>query len=120
MLVTDTVGFIRNLPLQLVASFRSTLAEIREADLIIHVADASDETVEQKIEVVNETLANIGAKDKTKLLVFNKIDRVFDDMVIERLRKHYQEAIFVSAFTGEGINSLLERLVRFVEKQMVN
>lgn len=119
VLVTDTVGFIRNLPLQLVASFRSTLAEIREADLIIHVADASGEAVEQKIEVVNETLANIGAKDKPKLLVFNKIDRVFDDMVIERLRTYYPQAVFVSALTGEGINSLLGRLIRFVEKQMV-
>ncbi|MEO0010187.1 MAG: GTPase HflX, partial [candidate division WOR-3 bacterium] len=105
-LVTDTVGFIRNLPVQLIASFRSTLSEVREADLIIHVADISDPQVEMRIDVVNETLAAIGAANNTRVLVFNKIDRVFDESIVSRLSPRYPDAIFLSALTGTGLDRL--------------
>jgi GTP-binding protein HflX len=74
-LLSDTVGFIRKLPTKLIESFKSTLDEIREADLLIHVVDISHPAFEEHIEVVNETLREIGASDKPSLLVFNKIDQ---------------------------------------------
>jgi GTP-binding protein HflX len=74
-LLSDTVGFIRKLPTKLIESFKSTLDEIREADLLIHVVDISHPAFEEQIEVVNETLREIGAADKPMLLVFNKIDQ---------------------------------------------
>lgn len=119
IVITDTVGFIRNLPPQLVASFRSTLAEIKDADMIIHIADASDKLVEQKIDVVNETLHEIGASDKPTILAFNKIDRVFDNFQIMRLAEHYPDAVFISALTGEGLNRLIAGVEKFLEKHLV-
>ncbi len=116
--LTDTVGFIRNLPPALVASFRSTLAEIRDADVVIHVADASDPFVEQRIDTVSETLDLIGARNIPVLLVFNKIDRVFDETKLVRLKERYTEAVFVSAHTGEGIEKLLQRLLGFIYQRM--
>src|SRR6056297_3674365 len=76
IIVTDTVGFIKNLPHQLIASFRSTLEEIKEADLILHIIDASDEEVDNKIKVVENELVELGIQDKPILKVFNKIDLI--------------------------------------------
>src|ERR1051326_96136 len=73
-LLSDTVGFIRKLPHQLVESFKSTLDEVREADILIHVADISNKSFEDHINVVNQTLLDIKAHDKPTILVFNKID----------------------------------------------
>jgi len=119
IVLTDTVGFIRNLPPQLVASFRSTLAEIKYADLIIHVADVSDAMVERKIDVVNETLQSIGVEGKPIILTLNKIDRVFDDLRLTRLKALYPDAIFISAVTGAGIDNLLNRIAAFIDSQLV-
>lgn len=117
--VTDTVGFIRNLPVQLVASFRSTLAEIREADLVLYIADISDPQVESRIETVRETLSAIGAGEKPRLLVFNKIDRVYEEGVISRLRRCYGNAVFISALTGAGLEQLHQAIERCVDQQRV-
>jgi GTP-binding protein HflX len=73
-LLSDTVGFIRKLPVELVESFKSTLDEVREADLLVHVVDISHPTFEEQIEVVGNTLADIGCTDKPVIMVFNKID----------------------------------------------
>jgi GTP-binding protein HflX len=118
-LITDTVGFIRNLPVQLVASFRSTLAEIRDADLILHVADISDPQVEMRIDVVNETLATIGAGNNPQILVFNKTDRVFDDGQLNRMAGRYPDAVFISAREGTGLDRLQAVIRRFLENRMV-
>ncbi|MGB9742068.1 MAG: GTPase HflX [candidate division WOR-3 bacterium] len=118
-LITDTVGFIRNLPVQLVASFRTTLAEIRDADLILHVADISDPQVEMRIDIVNETLITIGAGNHPQILVFNKTDRVFDDLLLDRLAARYPDAVFISAQSGTGLDRLQTAIRRFMEKQMV-
>ena len=75
-LVTDTVGFIRKLPHHLVASFRGTLEEVRDADLLLHVIDASAPNWEHQVEVVNEVLVQVGASDNEVILVFNKVDRL--------------------------------------------
>ncbi|MCL6465842.1 MAG: GTPase HflX [candidate division WOR-3 bacterium] len=119
IVLTDTVGFIRNLPTQLIASFRSTLAEIKYADLIIHVADVSDAMVERRIDVVNETLQSIGVEGKPVILALNKIDRVFDDLRLTRLKALYPDAIFISAVTGAGIDNLLNRITAFIDSQLV-
>ena len=119
VLVTDTVGFIRNLPTQLVASFRSTLSEVLEASLVLHVVDASDEQVDRKIDAVNDTLTEIGAGDKPVLMVFTKRDRVFDDAALNRLGRSYARSVFVSGQTGEGVDELKAEMLRQVEKAMV-
>jgi GTP-binding protein HflX len=119
VLVTDTVGFIRNLPPQLVASFRSTLSEVREASLILHTVDAGDEQVDRKIDAVNDTLAEIGAGEKPVLVVFTKTDKVFDDIVVSRLKRSYAGSVFVSGQTGEGVDGLRAELLRRVEQTMV-
>src|SRR5690606_36739217 len=75
-LLSDTVGFIRKLPTHLIESFKSTLAEIKEADILVHVVDISHPNFEDQIAVVNQTLSELGAGDKPILLVFNKIDLV--------------------------------------------
>lgn len=117
--LTDTVGFIKNLPHQLVASFRATLSEIKEADLILHLVDASVEDVEAKIKAVNETLKAIGALAKPSIIVFNKIDRVFEDEILKRLKRNYSDAVFISSLTGEGIEDLKDKIANFMENQLV-
>lgn len=119
VLITDTVGFIRNLPIQLVASFRSTLAEVRDADLILQVADISDPQVENRIDIVNETLTAIGAGNNPQILVFNKIDKIFDDSVLHRLAVKYPNAIFISAQEGTGLDKLRLAIRKFMESRMV-
>ena len=103
--LADTVGFVRHLPHQLVEAFRSTLEEVGQADLILHVVDASDVDPEAQIRAVREVLADIDALGVAEQLVFNKVDAANADMVI-RLRRLFPEALFVSALTGDGIDKL--------------
>ncbi len=117
--LTDTVGFIRNLPTQLIASFRSTLAEIKDADLILHIADASAPQVNEQIAAVKETLQGLGVGEKPTLLIFNKIDRVFDETVLLRLKEHYEDSVFISALTGYGIEKLLKKIRSFVNRLLI-
>ena len=94
-LLSDTVGFIRKLPTQLVESFKSTLDEVREADLLLHVVDISHPTFEEQIESVNKILTEIKSIDKPTIMVFNKIDAYAhetideDDLITERTKAHY-------------------------------
>ncbi|MCP4582804.1 MAG: GTPase HflX [candidate division Zixibacteria bacterium] len=109
-LLTDTVGFIRKLPHNLVASFRSTLKEANTADMLIHVVDFSAHDIEHRIDVVNEVLAEIKAGDLKRLLVFNKID-VAENLDMRRyLMAKYKGCRFVSAKTGEGLDTVIEAL----------
>jgi len=111
-LLTDTVGFIRKLPLTLVESFKSTLDEVREADILIHVVDISHPSFEEHIQVVTATLAEIGAADKPTILVFNKIDlyvaeeETTDDLKNSYLRDSAQKTVFISAEKKENIEEL--------------
>ncbi len=117
--LTDTVGFIRSLPHQLVASFRATLSEVRDADLLLHVVDASDAHIDRHVDVVNDTVKEVGGKGRPVLMVFSKKDRVFDDAVLDRLDRNYVQAVFVSGTTGEGVEQLRQAMLAMVEKQMV-
>ncbi|MEO0077802.1 MAG: GTPase HflX [candidate division WOR-3 bacterium] len=118
VVITDTVGFIRDLPAQLVASFRSTLSEIRDADLILHVVDASNGAVDMCIDAVNQTLEAIGAAVVPVQMVLTKADRVADSEVIAELRRKYRGALVVSGVTGDGIDRLRRELVRRVRQRM--
>lgn len=113
-LLTDTVGFIRNLPTQLVASFRATLREIVEADVVLHVADASDTHLEDKIEVVHRLLEELEADRIPSLLVLTKCDLLFDSDVKAKLARRYEGAVFVSALHRQGLDELLEGIKRMV------
>lgn len=112
-LLTDTVGFIRKLPHQLVEAFSATLEETRLADLILHVADASapEEEMEAMLSAVDSTLEEIGAGDRPRLLVLNKIDAV-DEERRQELFVRFPDAIQISALTGEGLDELRAAIVR--------
>ena len=104
--LTDTVGFIQKLPTKLVESFKSTLDEIREADLVLHIVDAADTDFEKQAKTVDEILNQIEAGDIRRIMVFNKID-LLDDGLLASLRYRYPEALFISAHDGSGIDELL-------------
>jgi GTPase len=145
-LLTDTVGFIRKLPTTLIESFKSTLDEVREADVLLHVVDISHPSFEEHIEVVNSTLAEIGAADKPTVLVFNKIDlyqqtadedfwdeeneaaseplveQVPAQTLIERLKKSYiahkaDHVVFISAEHKENMDELRELIFKLVKEK---
>ncbi len=107
--LTDTVGFVRHLPHDLVEAFRSTLEESVLADLLLHVVDGSDPDPEGQIRAVRTVLGEIGASDVAEQLVINKIDRA-DAAALTALRSQYPDAVFVSARTGAGLPELKERV----------
>ncbi len=132
-LLTDTVGFIRKLPTQLVESFKSTLDEVREADLLVHVVDISHPNFEEHIDTVNRTIADIGVKDKPTLMVFNKIDlytheeKQEDDLSPKQKKhlnledwkktwfaKYANNVVFISARNHENTDELKNRLYESV------
>lgn len=108
VLLSDTVGFVRNLPHHLVASFRSTLEEARHADLLLHVVDASSPEAERQIQTVYQVLGEIGIEVKNVLLVLNKVDRVEDQSMVDVLRRHYDDTVTISAVTRMGLDRLAE------------
>lgn len=114
VLLSDTVGFVRDLPHHLVASFRSTLEEARHADLLLHVVDASHPEALQQIETVYRVLEEIGVEASNTLLVLNKVDKVPDRSLIDVLRVRYGDSVSVSAATGEGI----DRLTKLVSERL--
>jgi len=107
--LTDTVGFVRHLPHQLVEAFRSTLEEVADADLVLHVVDAAHPDPESQLEAVQAVLAEVGADPLRQVVVVNKID-LADAGVIDRLLRRVPGAVAVSARTGAGIEELLERI----------
>ena len=136
-LLSDTVGFIRKLPTQLVDSFKSTLDEVREADLLLHVVDISHPEFEDHIESVNQTLADIKSNIKPIIMVFNKIDAYKhltieeDDLITEKTKKHYtleewkttwmnnvgqEKALFISATNKENFEEFRERVYETVRE----
>ena len=108
VLISDTVGFIKKLPHQLVSAFRATLEEVVEADLILHVLDASDPDRDEKHQVVLDVLQEIGAADHPRLTVYNKADLLGSDDALPMLRS---DEFMVSAVTGEGLDKLVEAIV---------
>ena len=110
MLLSDTVGFIRDLPHHLIASFKATLEESRQADLLLHVADASSPAVYQQIGAVYRVLEELGIEEKDTLLVLNKIDALTDRAQLDGLLGRYPHAVPISARRGQGLGQLAGRV----------
>lgn len=124
VLMTDTVGFIQKLPTELVAAFRATLEEVAQADVLIHVVDASHVNMDAQVAAVEEVLEDLGAGGKTVLTALNKIDRLDrNDPEIQNwlawAQQEYTNAVPISAQTGEGIPLLLDTLDEILRNQMV-
>jgi GTP-binding protein HflX len=109
LLLSDTVGFIDRLPHALVAAFRATLEEVVEADLMLHVIDASNPEWERQVAAVERVLEEVGATDAPAVRVFNKVDVISDDER-RRLREAHEDSAFISARTGDGVGALLDRI----------
>lgn len=118
VLLSDTVGFIRNLPHNLVESFHATLEEVRQADLLLHIVDAASPDAESQIDAVNKVLKEIGCDNKDIIIVFNKIDQA-DKIEVEILRKNVPDASMISALKGTGIGELEERLEKIISVRQV-
>jgi GTP-binding protein HflX len=136
-LLSDTVGFIRKLPTQLIESFKSTLDEVREADLLLHVVDISHQDFEDHIQSVNQILMDIKSNNKPTIMVFNKIDAFknlsidSDDLITEKTTKHYtleewkktwmnnvgeKNTLFISATHKENFEELREKIYEAVRE----
>ena len=134
-LLSDTVGFIRKLPTNLIESFKSTLDEIRETDLLLHVVDISHPDFEEQIEVVNQTLADIGAADKPVIMIFNKIDNytwiekeeddltpkekcniTLEELMQMNIAKSTQNTLFISAKTKENLEEMKKTLYEKIKQ----
>jgi len=116
VLLSDTVGFVRDLPHALVASFKSTLEEARQADLLLHVVDVSNPNAEQQVATVEQVLEEIGVEIRDFVLVLNKVDAVENRETIDLLRAKYTSSVTVSAKTGKG----LEQLAAIVAERLAN
>ena len=110
ILLTDTVGFIRKLPHGLVESFKATLEEVVQADLLLHVVDVSHPQVDEQIVAVNTVLSELGASDKPTLMVFNKVDQLNGTNPLSRLHELYPNSVAISAKTGAGVEELLSEI----------
>jgi len=118
VIFTDTIGFIRDLPPALIYAFHSTLEEILDSWLILHVVDSSDENFGKKIEVVEETLKELGSEDIPRLLVFNKMDKLNPDSA-NFIKNAYKEAVFISALRKEGLEDLKKKIHEILEKSLI-
>jgi len=120
VLLSDTVGFIRELPHHLVASFKATLEETRQARLLLHVVDASNPLADEQIKAVNNVLKEIGCLDKPTLLVLNKVDRVEDRSRLDVLMAQHRRSIAVSAATELGLDELREAVIEALSADFVD
>jgi GTP-binding protein HflX len=119
VLLSDTVGFIRKLPAHLIASFKSTLAEAVEADVLLHVVDVSHPRHEDQIRVVKETLESLNAGSKPTVTVLNKIDKVEDRSGLKDLLKVHEPAVGISATRGINISGLKEKVLALAEHDTI-
>lgn len=119
VLLSDTVGFIRKLPHKLIESFKSTLDEVRESDVLLHVVDVTHPRFDDHVRVVRTTLQELGALDKPMLMVFNKVDALEEHGILGALRAEHPDAAFVSALRSIGLEDLKRRLLDVIEQDFV-
>ena len=119
ILISDTVGFIRKLPAHLVASFKSTLNEVRDSDIILHIIDFSHPYYEDHLKVVEDTLKGYGSAEKKEIKVFNKVDIIKDKSKIEYVRNTYPDSVVISAQKGINISSLKKTIEDLIEESFV-
>jgi GTP-binding protein HflX len=116
-LLTDTVGFIRNLPHHLVAAFRATLEETEEATLLLHVVDASHPRMEEQMAAVHTVLQELGVDDKPTITVLNKSDRVRDTFMLREFVANHHDAAYISALTRDGLPHLLDKIQQVLDRE---
>ncbi len=119
ILLADTVGLIDKLPHDLVASFKSTLDEIRHANLLLHVVDISHPDFRNQLRIAEELIRELGADEIPVVLVFNKIDRITDEDTVDLMKRQYPEAVFVSCRKGLGLDNLRQAVVRKYEANLL-
>lgn len=117
VVLSDTVGFIRKLPPTLIASFHATLAEVREADLLLHVVDSSSAVMEQQIAAVEEVLKTIKADEVPVVMVFNKVDKAYSKTILLAYRRRYKESVAISALNGTGLDQLKEMIRAHIDRR---
>ena len=117
VLLSDTVGFIRNLPHNLIASFRSTLGEIRDVDLLLKVFDASSRNIHEHIDTVEEVLKEMDMPNKTNIIVLNKIDAITDPQQLSGLKTRFKEASFISSLKNIGLKELSDRIEKTITSE---
>jgi GTP-binding protein HflX len=120
VLLSDTVGFIRDLPHHLIASFKATLEEARQSRLLLHVVDAASETADEQIKSVNTILKELGCADKPALLVLNKVDRLADRSYLDVLIRHHPRAVAISAATGAGLDDLRDAVIEALSAEFAD
>jgi len=123
VLFTDTVGFIQKLPTQLVASFRATLEEVTEADILLHVVDLSHPNMDEQVAAVEEVLESLGAGNKTIVTALNKVDKLDlsqaeDEELVNEAMQSYPNAVVISAMTGIGLDELSSQIDEVLRKRM--
>jgi len=119
ILLSDTVGFIRKLPHHLVASFKSTLTVVKDADIILHIIDVTNNSFEDHIKIVDSTLEELNSSKKTQIKVFNKIDALNDKSKMDYILNKYKNSILISAERGINIGGLKKMLLEIYEKNFV-
>ena len=119
LLMTDTVGFIRNLPHFLIAAFRATLEEVTESDFLVHVVDASHPQMAAQMRAVSEVLGELGAADKQTVTVYNKSDLVTDQYVLRKIVADRPNSVYISALTRDGMPHLMALLSKTVQSLLV-
>ena len=117
VVLSDTVGFIRKLPPTLIASFHATLAEVREADLLLHVVDSSSAVMEHQIDAVEEVLKTIEAEGVPVVMVFNKVDIAYSKTILLAYRRRYKESVAISALNGTGLDQLKEMIRAHIDRR---
>jgi GTP-binding protein HflX len=120
VLLSDTVGFIRELPHHLVASFKATLEEARQAKLLLHVVDASSPVAEEQIQAVHQVLKELNCDTRPTLLVLNKVDQVQDRSILHVLASRHPRSIAISAVTGEGLDALHESVIEVLSQDFAD
>jgi GTP-binding protein HflX len=119
VLLTDTVGFIRNLPHQLIAAFHASLEEVAEAHFLLHVVDASSPGMVEQHAAVLKVLGELGVADAERIMVFNKADLVQDREALESMARRYDPAVIIAARTGEGLDDLRAAIAALARRQMI-
>ena len=117
VLLSDTVGFIRNLPHNLIASFRSTLGEIRDVDLLLKVFDASSDNIHEHIDTVEEVLKEMDMPNKTNIIVLNKIDAITDPQQLSGLKTRFKDASFISSLKNIGLKELSDQIEKTITSE---
>jgi len=120
IILSDTVGFLHDLPHHLIEAFKATLEEVSEADLLVHVLDLADQRILQHNQAVQSVLEELGLKDKPVLVALNKIDLVFDRSWLQVHKNEFADAVILSAKTGENLGALVERIEGYFSSLMLN